>query len=174
MKKFFLTLALVMCWAVTAFAAGQINGLTLDNIEDTLDYHNRLNLGDWLPHVVEQKPTSTKFTLSKTVTFVAEYEYESEKIIKIQFFVKGDERITSKEGRLAQYINDISSSALTVAGLCIPKFDRDKNMVQQFQKTIGFENTALRDGKKCVFTAKGYQFTAVIIDGVYTIWAEKK
>ena len=173
MKKFFLTLALIMCWAVTAFAAGQINGLTLDNIEDTLDYHNRLNLGDWLPHVVEQKPTSTKFTLSKTVTFVAEYEYESEKIIKIQFFVKGDERITSKEGRLAQYINDISSSALTVAGLCIPKFDRDKNMVQQFQKTIGFENTALRDGKKCVFTAKGYQFTAVIIDGVYTIWAEK-
>ena len=29
MKKLFLTLALVVCWAVTAFAAGQINGLTL-------------------------------------------------------------------------------------------------------------------------------------------------
>ena len=46
MKKLFLTLALVVCWAVTAFAAGQINGLTLDNIEDKLVYQNTLNRGD--------------------------------------------------------------------------------------------------------------------------------
>ena len=45
MKKLFLTLALVVCWAVTAFAAGQINGLTLDNIEDKLVYQNTLNRG---------------------------------------------------------------------------------------------------------------------------------
>lgn len=41
MKKLFLTLALVVCWAVTAFAAGQINGLTLDNIEEKLIAFNK-------------------------------------------------------------------------------------------------------------------------------------
>lgn len=174
MKKLFLTLALVMCWAATALAAGQINDLTLDNVEDKLVYQNILNRGDWVPQVVKEEPAATWFALNETVTFVAGHENKSNKIIRIQFFVKGDERISSKEGRVAQYIDDMSSSALTAAGLCIPKFDRDKNTVRKFQKTLSFENAALLDGEKCVFTAKGYQFTAVIIDGIYTIWAEKQ
>lgn len=56
MKKLFLTLALVVCWAVTAFAAGQINGLTLDNIEDKLVYQNTLNRGTGRPSWPKKTP----------------------------------------------------------------------------------------------------------------------
>ena len=73
-----------------------------------------------------------------------------------------------------QFIKDISYSALTAAGLCIPKFDRDKKKVWQVLQTMTLENSALFRGEKTTFTAKGYQFTAAIIDGIYTIWAEKK
>lgn len=174
MKKLFLTLALVVCWAVTAFAAGQINGLTLDNIEDKLVYQNTLNRGGWSPQLAKEDPAATWYSLSPTTAVAAGHEAGAQKVNRIQFFVSKDERIPSEDGRRMQFINDISYSALTAAGLCIPKFDRDNKKVGQFLQTMTLENSALFRGEKTTFTAKGYQFTAAIIDGIYTIWAEKK
>lgn len=174
MKKLFLTLALVMCWAVTALAAGQINGLTLDNVEEKLVYQNTLNRGTWSPQLAQEDPAATWYSLSRTTAVVAGHEAGAKKISRIQFFVSKDERIPSEDGRRMQFISDISCSALTAAGLCIPKFDRDKKKVGQFLQTMTLENPALFREEKATFTASGYQFTAAIIKGVYTIWAEKK
>ena len=174
MKKLFLTLALVVCWAVTAFAAGQINGLTLDNIEEKLIAFNKPYNGTWSPQLAKEDPAATWYSLSPTTAVAAGHEAGAQKINRIQFFVSKDERIPSEDGRRMQFINDISCSALTAAGLCIPKFDRDKKKVEQFLQSMTLENSALFRGEKTTFTAKGYQFTAAIIDGIYTIWAEKK
>ena len=63
MKKLFLTLALVVCWAVTAFAAGQINGLTLDNIEEKLIAFNKPYNGTWSPQLAKEDPAATWYSL---------------------------------------------------------------------------------------------------------------
>lgn len=173
MKKFFLTLFL-MCLAVPAFAGGQIHDLTLENIEEKLAYQNLLNKGNWDPQVTKEEPAATWFSLNESMNFIAGHEHTSKKINRIQFFVMMDKNISDKDERIMQFINDAWIGALTAASLCISKFDSNKSMVKKYHENISMDNAALFDGKRGVFTAGGYRFTAMFIDGVYTIWAEKK
>lgn len=172
MKSLFLALALLCC-AVPALAAGQIHDLTLENIEEKLAYQNLLNKGNWDPQVTKEEPASTWFSLNGSTNFIAGHEHASAKVNRIQFFVMMDESVSGKEERIMRFIDDAWIGALTAASLCIPKFDGKKDMVKKYHETISMDNDALFDGKKGVFTSGGYRFTAMIVDGVYTVWAEK-
>lgn len=174
MKKLFLTLALVVCWAVTAFAAGQINGLTLDNIEEKLIAFNKPYNGTWLPQLAKEDPTAAWYSLSPTTAVVAGHEAGAKKVNRIQFFVSKDERIPSEDGRRTRYIDDMMYAALAAASLCMPGFGKDQERVDALYDAATYSNQAILHGEKNVFTLRKYQFSAVIIDGIYTIWAEKK
>ena len=172
MKKLFLTLALVVCWAVTAFAAGQINGLTLDNIEEKLVYQNILNRGNWVPQVVKEEPAATWFSLNATTTFVAGHGSRQTRLNRIHFFVTPNKAEPDLKKRADLYMDDILLAALTTAGLCIPKFDRDKQQVQAFLNTVTLRNTSIINGEKAVFKTGKYVFQAMIVDDIYMVFAE--
>lgn len=174
MKKLFLTLALVMCWAVTAFAAGQINDLTLDNVEDKLVAFNKTYNGTWSPQLAKEDAAATWYSLSRTTALVAGHEAGAQKVNRIQFFVSKDERIPSEDSRRMRYIDDMMYAARAAASLCMPGFDKDQKQVDALYDAATYSNQAILHGEKNVFTLGKYQFSAVIIDGVYTIWAEKQ
>lgn len=173
MKKFFLTLFL-MCLAVPAFAGGQIHDLTLENIEEKLAAYNTRHRGGWSIRLAREEPAAAWYDLHPATVFVAGHEYKSQKINRIQFFVSIDERIPSEDGRRMQYISDMSYVAQAAATLCLPGFDKDEKRITALEDVVTYANSNLSKGEKCVFTSGSYRFTAMIIDGVYTIWAEKK
>ncbi len=65
-------------------------------------------------------------------------------------------------------------AALAAASLCMPGFGKDQERVDALYDAATYSNQAILHGEKNVFTLGKYQFSAVIIDGIYTIWAEKK
>lgn len=174
MKKLFLTLALVMCWAATALAAGQINDLTLDNVEDKLVAFNKTYNGTWSPQLAKEDAAATWYSLSRTTALVAGHEAGAQKVNRIQFFVSKDERIPSEDSRRMRYIDDMMYAARAAASLCMPGFDKDQEQVDALYDAATYSNQAILHGEKNVFTLGKYQFSAVIIDGVYTIWAERR
>ena len=48
----------------------------------------------------------------------------------------------------------------------------DMEDYERMQATIRLLS-ALSKGEKCVFTSGGYRFMAMIVDGVYTVWADR-
>ena len=173
MKSLLLALALLCC-AVPALAAGQIHDLTLDNVEEKLVAYNARHRGDWSPRLAREEAAAAWYDLRRTTVLVAGHEHKSQKINRIQFFVSKDERIPSEDGRRMQYVSDMSYVAQAAAALCLPGFDKDAKRVEALEDAVTYMNSALSKGEKCVFTSGDYQFTAMIIDGVYTIWAERR
>lgn len=172
MKSLFLALALLCC-AVPALAAGQIHDLTLENIEEKLAACNARHRGDWSPRLAREEPAAAWYDLRLTTAFVAGHEHASQKINRIQFFISTDGRIPSEDGRRMQYISDMSSAVQAAAALCLPGFDKDAEQMAALEDALTYMNSALSKGEKCVFTSGGYRFTAMIVDGVYTVWVER-
>lgn len=128
MKKFFLML-LLLCWGLPVYAGGPIGDLTLNNIEEKLAYQNILNQGNWVPQVIKEEPAATWFSLNATTTFVAGHESRQTRLNRVHFFVSPNKAEPDLKKRANLYMDDILLAALTTAGLCIPKFDRDKQQV---------------------------------------------
>ena len=171
MKKFFLML-LLLCWGLPVYAGGPIGDLTLNNIEEKLAYQNILNQGNWVPQVIKGEPAATWFSLNATTTFVAGHESRQTRLNRVHFFVSPNKAEPDLKKRANLYMEDILLAALTTAGLCIPKFDRDKQQVQAFLNTVTLRNTSIINGEKTAFKVGKYVFQAMIVDDIYIVFAE--
>lgn len=171
MRTLFLML-LLLCWGLPVYAGGPIGDLTLDNIEEKLVYQNILNRGNWVPQVVKEEPAATWFSLNATTTFVAGHGSRQTRLNRIHFFVTPNKAEPDLKKRADLYMDDILLAALTTAGLCIPKFDRDKQQVQAFLNTVTLRNTSIINGEKAVFKTGKYVFQAMIVDDIYMVFAE--